>query len=86
MIEPHLDEPFAHGERDEPLRRLPGHAKLLGNLLLIVAGDVVQPPGARGIVEPSCRCLLPECHQKSPRIDWGEYSTSELLPASELCG
>ena len=51
MVEPDLDQPLRHRHRDEPLRGLPRHAELLGDLVLGVAGDVIEPAGARRIVE-----------------------------------
>ena len=52
MVEPDLDQPLRHGHRDQPLRGLARHAELLGDLVLGVAGDVIEPAGARRIVEP----------------------------------
>ena len=52
MVEPHLDQPLRHRHGNEPLRRLPRDAELLGDLVLRVAGDVIEPAGARRVVEP----------------------------------
>ena len=52
-----LISPSDSGERDQPLRRLPRHAELRGDLVLRVAGDIIEPAGARRVVEP-VRCLL----------------------------
>ncbi len=52
MIEPDLDQPLAHRERNEALRGLARNAELARDLVLRVAGDVIEPAGARGVVEP----------------------------------
>ena len=53
MVEPHLDQPFADRQRDEALRGLARNAELARDLVLGVAGDVIEPAGARGVVEPA---------------------------------
>src|SRR6478609_7142236 len=52
MIEPDLDQPFSHRERNKALGGLPGDAELVGDLVLRIAGDVIEPSGASGFVEP----------------------------------
>ena len=52
MIEPHLDEPLADRQRNQALRRLARDAELARDLVLGIAGDVIEPSGARGLVEP----------------------------------
>src|SRR3984957_9683662 len=52
MIEPDLDEPLADRQRNQALRGLTRNAELARDLVLGVAGDIVEPPGASGLVEP----------------------------------
>jgi len=52
VVDAHLDQVLAHRERDEPLGGLARDAELAGDLVLGVAGDVVEPGGTRGVVEP----------------------------------
>jgi hypothetical protein len=51
VIEAHLDQPFANGERYQALRRLARDAELAGDLVLGVAGDVIEPAGAGRVVQ-----------------------------------
>ena len=68
MIEPHLDQLLADRERDETLRRLARHAELARDLVLRVAGDVVEPAGARRVVEPVIFGFGFACHGCQYRI------------------
>ena len=52
MIQADLDQPLAHRQRDQALRRLPGNAELAGDLVLGVARDVIEPARTGGVVEP----------------------------------
>ena len=63
MIEPDLDQALADGERDEALRRLARDAELARDLVLRVAGDVIEPAGARRFVEPQTLLIRPARHQ-----------------------
>ncbi len=69
MIEPHLDQALADGERHEALRRLARDAELAGDLVLGVAGDVIEPACARGLVEP-----------QSVVIGFSRHSVSRAVP------
>ena len=68
MVEAHLDELFRHGHGDEALRGLPRHAELLRDLVLRVAGDVIEPAGARRIVEPDVRLAAARLVPDLPNI------------------
>ena len=63
MVEPDLDEALADGERDEALRRLARNAELAGDLVLRVAGDVIEPARARRLVEPQIVLIRLARHQ-----------------------
>ena len=52
MIEANLDQPAAHRQRYQPLGRLAGDAQLAGDLILGIAGDVIEPAGPGCVVEP----------------------------------
>ena len=54
VIEPDLDQFLADGEGDEPLRRLPRHAELARDLILGIAGDIIEPARPSGVIEPIC--------------------------------
>ena len=95
MVEPDLDQPLRHRHRDEPLRRLPRHPEFLRHLVLRVAGDVIEPAGARGVIEPGAvgfdlqrlasRSVNAVLHV-SARIPASPYpSRSEALPPSHPC-
>src|SRR5579883_3627145 len=43
MVEPYLDETLADRQRHQTLRRLARDAELAGDLVLRVAGDVIEP-------------------------------------------
>src|SRR5690242_944391 len=53
VVQPHLDKALADGERDQPLCRLARNAKLGRDLVLRVAGDVIEPAGPRRFIEPA---------------------------------
>ena len=55
VLHPHPHQPLRHGERDEPLGDLARDAHRRGDLVLGLAGDVVEPAGPGGIVETSGR-------------------------------
>ena len=59
VVEPELDQLLADGERHQPLRRLARQAELLRDLVLRVAGDVVEPRRARREVELALPPLRP---------------------------
>jgi hypothetical protein len=52
MIEPDFDQPLTDRQRNEALGGLARNAELAGDLVLRVASDVIEPTGARGLVEP----------------------------------
>src|ERR1700734_2649185 len=66
MIEPDLDEPLADRQRNQALRRLARNAELARDLVLGVAGDIIKPSGARGLVEPQSIMIRPARHGFSP--------------------
>ena len=51
MFEPEGDQPLGETERDQPLRRGARHLQHLGDLVLGMAGDEIEPAGARRVVE-----------------------------------
>lgn len=51
MIDAYADQVLLDRERDQPLRDRARHLQLLGDFVLRVAGDVVEPRGARGEIE-----------------------------------
>jgi hypothetical protein len=55
VVEAELDELLGDRQRDQTLRGLARHAELAGDLFLGVPGDVVEPGGARGELEPALR-------------------------------
>src|SRR5271170_2285812 len=67
MIEPDLDEPLADRQRNQALRRLARNAELARDLVLSVAGDVIEPSGAGGLVEPQSVMIRLARHGFSPR-------------------
>ena len=72
MIEPDLDQLVADRQRDQPLGRLARHAELAGDLILGVAGDVIEPAGAGGVVEPvgfQLRCFRHDSPSRSGADD-----------------
>src|SRR5690606_10952156 len=66
VVEPDLYQALADRERDEALRRLARNAHLGGDFLLGIAGHVIEPAGARGIVQAVCVCVLSRCHGPRP--------------------
>ena len=52
MVEADLDQAFCHGERDEPLRRLPGNPHGCRDFVLGAARDVVEPTRPRRVIQP----------------------------------
>lgn len=58
------DEAFRHRQRHQALRRLARNAELGGDLVLRVAGDIIQPPGARRVVQPCVAAVLPDTHRR----------------------
>ena len=62
MIDTYPHEPLRHGERDQPLRRLTRNAKLGRDLILRVAGDIIEPAGAGRVVQSRIRDVLPWRH------------------------
>ena len=67
MIEPDLDQPLADRQRNQALRRLARNAELARDLVLGVAGDVIEPSGAGGLVEPQTVMIRFARHGFSPR-------------------
>ncbi len=51
MFEPEGDQPLGEAERDQPLRRGARHLQHLRDLVLGVAGNEIEPAGARRVVE-----------------------------------
>src|SRR5690349_5877416 len=51
MIDAHANQVLLDGERDEPLRDGPRHLQFFRNLVLRIAGHVVEPGGARCEIE-----------------------------------
>ena len=65
MVDADLHEPFGNGKRHQPLGRLARHAELGRDLVLGVAGDIVEPPRPRRVVEPAAALLLLQDHLRS---------------------
>ena len=78
MVDPDLDEAFRNGKRHQPLRGLPGDAELAGDLILRVAGDVVEPAGAGRLVQPGI--ALPKIHRLATRCRQGRRWIPPPLP------
>ena len=51
MFEPEGDQPLGKAQRDQPLGRGARDLQHLGDLVLGVTGDEIEPAGARGFVE-----------------------------------
>lgn len=51
MLETEGNQPLRQAERHHPLRRGARDAQLLGDFILRVAGDVIEPAGPRRVVE-----------------------------------
>jgi len=64
MVEPHLDQLFGNGERNQPLRRLARNPHGGGDLVLRAAGNVIEPTRPRRVVQPS-RSIGSLCHLAS---------------------
>ena len=62
MVDADLDQSFRHRQRHQALRRLARHAELGRDLVLRIAGDIVEPAGARRVVEPVAARLLARSH------------------------
>ena len=83
MVDANLDEPGRHRQRHEPLGALPRDAELDGDLLLRVARDVVEPAGARRVVETGRGLLRRLAHPRLlPRLDAGRRADRPPTPES----
>ena len=51
MLQPEGDQALGETERDETLGRGAGDFQRLGNFILRMAGDEIEPAGPRGLVE-----------------------------------
>ena len=67
MIDTDLDQAFRHRQRHQPLRRLPRNAERGGDLVLCVTGDIIEPSGARRVVQPVAAAILPGIHVLPPQ-------------------
>src|SRR5690606_33831587 len=65
MVDADLYKPLRNGQRDEPLGRLARYAELGRHLDLGIAGDIVEPPCPRRVIEPAAALLLPNDHLRS---------------------
>ena len=64
VVDADLDQPFRDGKRDQPLRALPRHAELGRDLVLGVAGDIIEPAGAGGVVVARVGVLVARTHHR----------------------
>ena len=91
MFETEGDEPLGEAQRDQPLRGGARDLEHLGDLVLGVTGNEIEPAGTRGVVEPGLfvlgghggLCVLPEiAHAREDPIGPGtrQYSLA-VAPA-----
>src|SRR5690606_41007899 len=66
MVEADPDQPFRNRQRDQALCRLARDAKLGGDLVLRVAGDIVEPAGTGCVVKPAAAAFLSRTHAFIP--------------------
>src|SRR6516225_2004249 len=85
VVETHLDQPPAHRQRDQALGRLAGDAELGCDLVLGIAGDVIEPTGPGRLVEPvrfRLRCLR---HRLPSPPSGADDSTNTRLAERRIC-
>ena len=85
MFEPERDQPLGKAQRDQPLRRSARDLQHFCDLVLGVAGDEIEPAGARGFVETRF-FVVRRGHRILPPVPAGNFDMRAKIDRHPVAG
>src|SRR5690606_29449417 len=82
-VDPDANQPFRYGKRYQPLRRLSRNAQFGSDLVLRIAGYVIEPASARGVVKPRISAILTHAHDHVP--SFARPISQQMDPCAIVC-